>query len=30
MLEGNDFMKYIKNKKSDEYIQKFRNVFFID
>ena len=30
MLEGSDFMKYIKNKKSDEYIQKFRNVFFID
>ena len=30
MLEDNDFMKYIKNKKSDEYIQKFRNVFFID
>ena len=30
MLEGNNFMKYIKNKKSDEYIEKFRNVFFID
>ena len=30
MLEDGNFMKYVKNKKSDEYIEKFRNVFFID
>jgi len=30
MLENGNFMKYIKNRKSDEYIEKFRNIFFID
>ena len=30
MLEKGDFMKYIKNKKTDEYMEKFRTVFFID
>lgn len=29
MIEENDFISYIKNKKSDEYIEKFRNIFFI-
>jgi len=29
MVEGNNFYDYIKNKKSDEYIEKFRNIFFI-
>lgn len=30
MLDGGDFMKYIKSKKSDQYVEKFRNIFFID
>ena len=29
MIENGNFMKYIKNKKSDEYIEKFRTIFFI-
>ena len=29
MLQGNSFKKYIKNKKSDEFIEKFRNIYFI-
>jgi len=30
MLEDGNFMDYIKKNKSDEYIEKFRNIFFID
>ena len=30
MVEGKDFYDYIKKKKSDEYIEKFRNIFFIE
>ena len=30
MLEDGNFMDYIRKKKSDEYIKKFRNIFFID
>jgi len=29
MIDGGNFMNYIKNKKSDEYIEKFRSIFFI-
>jgi len=29
MIEGGNFKNYVKNKKSDEYIEKFRNIFFI-
>ena len=30
MLEKGNFKTYVQNRKSDEYIEKFRNVFFID
>lgn len=30
MVEEKDFYDYIKKKKSDEYIEKFRNIFFIE
>lgn len=30
MIEENNFYDYIKNNKSDKYIEKFRNVFFIN
>ena len=30
MLEGGNFKDYIRKNKSDEYMEKFRNVFFID
>ena len=29
MLQGKDFKKYIKNKRSDEQMEKFRKIFFI-
>ena len=29
MIKNGNFMKYIRNKKSDEYIEKFRTIFFI-
>ena len=30
MVEENNFLDYINNKKSDEYIEKFRKIFFIN
>ena len=29
MTEGGNFKNYITNKKSDEYMEKFRNIFFV-
>ena len=30
MLKGKNFKQYIKNKNNDEYMEKFRNYYFID
>ena len=30
MIEGNDFQDYISEHKSDKFIEKFRNIYFID
>jgi len=30
MIQNGDFMKYIRNKKGDKYIEKYRKIFFIE
>ena len=30
MIQNGDFMKYIRNRKGDKYIEKYRKIFFID